>query len=74
MTDPLELLRALHVGSERQGPESDAVTRRALTLSGLTDPSGLAVVDVACGSGASTLVLAGRLGAPVFTREVDALR
>jgi len=65
MSDPLELLLDLHVGGERQGPGSDAATRRALTLSGLTGRSGLAVADVGCGTGASTLVLAEELDASI---------
>ena len=65
MSDSLELLLDLHLGGERQGPGSDAATRRALALSGLTGRSDLAVADIGCGTGASTLVLAEELDASI---------
>ena len=63
--DDLELLLDLHIGGERQGRGSDAATRSALALSGLTGRSGLAVADIGSGTGAATLVLAQDLDASV---------
>ncbi len=64
MTD-LELLIHLHLPNPRQGPGSDACTRRALALAGLDDRTGLEVADLGCGTGASTLVLAEALDAHI---------
>lgn len=68
MSDPFELLVDLHIDGERQGPGSDEATRRAIELAGLTGRSGrsgLAVADIGCGTGASTLVLAHDLDATI---------
>ncbi|MHC4390709.1 MAG: class I SAM-dependent methyltransferase [Planctomycetota bacterium] len=56
----IELLVALHAGLPRLGPGSEASTLRALVLcEGLGDaPS---ILDVGCGTGAQTLVLARHL-------------
>jgi len=65
MSDPFELLLDLHIGGERQGPGSDEATRRAIALAGLTGRTDLAVADIGCGTGASTLVLAEDLDATI---------
>lgn len=65
MNDDLQLLVDLYKRNPRQGPGSDAATRRALDLSGLLGRSDLSVADLGCGSGASTLVLAEALDAHV---------
>lgn len=65
MIDPFELLLDLHIGGERQGPGSDDATRRAIELAGLTGRMNLAVADIGCGTGASTLVLAHDLDATI---------
>jgi precorrin-6B methylase 2 len=54
----MELLIDLHVRNPRQGPGSDADTLRALSLCGLEPNADLRVVDIGCGTGASTLCLA----------------
>lgn len=54
----LALLEDLHNRNARQGPGSAAATRQALALSGLDTRTPLAIADIGCGSGASTLELA----------------
>lgn len=61
----LRLLVDLHIDGDRQGPGSQAITRQAMMLSGLTAHSGMKIADIGCGTGASALVLAGDLGAQV---------
>jgi len=77
----LEMLCNLHLDGTRQGPGSDADTRRALALSGLEKGRDLQIADIGCGTGASTLVLADALDAnitaidfvPQFLDKLDAL-
>ena len=61
----LHLLIDLHLPGSRQGPGSDACTRRAIDLAGLSAHRGLSVADIGCGTGASTLVLARELDAQI---------
>jgi SAM-dependent methyltransferase len=63
--DDLDLLIDLHRDAERQGPGGIDATRLAITLSGLSEASGLRIADIGCGTGASTLVLARHLDAHV---------
>ncbi len=56
--DSLDLLIDLHQGNPRQGPGDDAQTALALQLTGLDPGAPLAVADIGCGTGASTLALA----------------
>jgi len=68
----------LFQGLERKGPGSDEATLRALEMCRPL-PDTPSVLDLGCGSGASTLVLARAIGAPVravdFCREyIDELR
>ena len=63
--DPTDLLIDLHLRQHRQGPGSDEATQRALALSGLETGRELKVADIGCGTGASTLVLAGALDADI---------
>jgi SAM-dependent methyltransferase len=65
MDDSLELLLDLHLDGDRQGPGSDAQTRQAIALAGLPRDRRLAIADIGCGTGASTLVLAQELDAQV---------
>lgn len=68
MDDDLAPLFELFEGTPRQGPGSEATTRRALA----SLPADLRlerVLDLGCGSGGSTLVLAAETGAQV--RAVD---
>lgn len=78
--DERQLLVDLHLDGERQGPGSDEMTRRAISLAGLGPRSGLQVADVGCGTGASTVTLAQELDAhitavdllPEFLARLDA--
>ncbi|WP_406064134.1 bifunctional class I SAM-dependent methyltransferase/N-acetyltransferase [Streptomyces sp. NBC_01077] len=54
----------LHHGLPRQGPGSDATTRRLLALSGML-PERPRVLDLGCGPGRSALLLAAEAGAEV---------
>ena len=53
-----KLLVTLHKHGYRQGPGGDSETELAIKLSGLTTAEGLKILDVGCGTGASTMVLA----------------
>lgn len=77
--DDLQLLLDLHLRNPRQGPGSPDATKRALDLSGLLDQPSLAVADLGCGTGASTMVLAETLDAHItavdlFPEFLDELR
>lgn len=66
----IEALIRQHLGLRRKGPGGDAHTLRALSrCTGL--PPHPVVVDLGCGSGASTLVLARRLGTPVLAVDLS---
>ncbi len=76
-TDIKAIVR-LFSGLERKGPGSDEATRRALDMCRPLPPRP-SVLDLGCGSGASTLVLAKALGVPIraldFCSEfIDELR
>ena len=61
-----DLLVDFHKPNRRQGPGSDAATRCALDFTGLTASNDtLAVADLGCGTGVSTLVLADALNAEI---------
>lgn len=63
--DDIALLIDLHADGERQGPGGEAETRLAIALSGLSGREDLAIADIGCGTGASTLTLARDLDAHV---------
>jgi ubiquinone/menaquinone biosynthesis C-methylase UbiE len=65
------LLVDLHKGSERQGPGGVAETGRALELACLPDTRTLRVIDIGCGTGASTLQLARSLDARVTAVDLS---
>ncbi len=51
----LKLLVDLHINNKRQGPGSDEVVRKVLNILGLDKNSELEIVDIGCGTGASTI-------------------
>jgi len=63
--DDLELLIDLHLGGMRQGPGSEAASRRALELAGLDPSRPLTIADIGCGTGSSATLLARELNAHV---------
>ncbi len=77
--DELQLLATLHQPQERQGPGGDDESRLAISLAGLDQTTPLDVLDIGCGTGASSLLLARELNATVtavdflspFLRELD---
>ncbi|MCB5164024.1 bifunctional class I SAM-dependent methyltransferase/N-acetyltransferase [Streptomyces bambusae] len=73
MTDNtfFEAFLTLHRGLPRQGPGSDATTRRLLSLAGPL-PERPRVLDLGCGPGRSALLLAAEAGAEVTAVDIDA--
>lgn len=64
MTD-IELLIDLYKGTRRQGPGSDRESLKALELADFDDSLTLNIADIACGTGASSLLLAKQLNAKI---------
>lgn len=67
----LEALFLIHSDLPREAPGSDAVTRDALRRLGPLPPSPR-VIDLGCGPGRQTLVLARELGVPVTAVDLHA--
>jgi SAM-dependent methyltransferase len=63
--DDFKLLIDLHKHGSRQGPGGDAETLQAISLAMIDPQAPLKIADVGCGTGASTLLLAGRLDAQI---------
>ena len=67
----LDALFLLHTDLPREGPGSDSATREALRRLGPL-PSSPRVMDLGCGPGRQTLVLARELGVPVTAVDLHA--
>lgn len=63
--DELELLADLHKDARRQGPGGDAETEKGIVVAGIDRDKPLKIVDIGCGTGASTLTLARLLNAKI---------
>ena len=63
--EELELLIDLHKNALRQGPGGDAETEMAIALADLNRNMPLNILDIGCGTGASTLILARVLNAKI---------
>ncbi len=68
---PEEAFFSLYEGLPRQGPGSESSTHEALRRLGKL-PKSLRVIDLGCGSGASTLLLARELKSPVVAIDQHA--
>ena len=68
---PEEAFFSLYEGLPRQGPGSESSTHEALRRLGKL-PKSLRVIDLGCGSGASTLLLARELNSPVVAIDQHA--
>lgn len=55
----MEVLIDFHLDSERQGPGSDDVTKKAFSLCNLDLKADSKITDIGCGTGGQTLTLAG---------------
>ncbi|MEA3323402.1 MAG: class I SAM-dependent methyltransferase [Patescibacteria group bacterium] len=74
----LELLIDFYKDTDRQGPGSSYETMKALNLTGINKKDDLKIVDIGCGSGAQTIVLAQNtngqiIGVDLFPEFLDKL-
>lgn len=68
--DELKLIIDLHRDGPRQGPGSDSMTCKALEATGVHRDRDLRVLDIGCGTGASTLCLAEALQAKIVAVDL----
>src|SRR6056300_1709464 len=61
----LDFIISFHTKLYRQGPGSDEETLRAIKLTGLSESNELNVLDLGCGTGAQTSVLANHLNGTI---------
>jgi len=65
MSDDFQLLIDLHRHTARQGPGGETETKRELEPSGLDRSRPLKIVNIGCGTGASTIIFAKELDADI---------
>jgi SAM-dependent methyltransferase len=68
--EDFRLLIDLHKNGYRQGPGGDSETELAIRLSGLATAGSLNILDVGCGTGASTMVLASCLDCQITAIDI----
>ena len=68
--EDFKLLVDLHKDGYRQGPGGDTETELAIKLSGLDTAGTLNILDVGCGTGASTMVLASHLDCQITAIDI----
>lgn len=71
--NPLDLLIDLHKDGNRQGPGSDFHTRLALQFTDVATRPTPQIADIGCGTGASTLVLAGETTGTIAAVDLSAV-
>jgi ubiquinone/menaquinone biosynthesis C-methylase UbiE len=69
--DDFELLIDLHKNAARQGPGGEKETTKAIKLAKLNRNQHLKIVDIGCGTGASTLLLARELDAHITAVDLS---
>ena len=66
----LEILVSFHKDGERQGPGSCHTTKLALELTGIIGNNSLKIVDIGCGTGAQTIILAKNLNGQITAVDI----
>tara|TARA_B100001248_G_C27395862_1_gene465495 strand:- start:2519 stop:3262 length:744 start_codon:yes stop_codon:yes gene_type:complete len=66
----MEVLVDFYKNLYRQGPGSDDITKKAISLTGKMSQKNLKVADIGCGSGASTTILAQNLDAEILAIDL----
>jgi ubiquinone/menaquinone biosynthesis C-methylase UbiE len=66
----LDFIISFHTKLYRQGPGSDEETLQAIKLTGLSESNELNVLDLGCGTGAQTNVLANHLNGTITALDL----
>ena len=66
----LDFIISLHIKLYRQGPGSDEETLKAIKLTGLSELTELTILDLGCGTGAQTNVLANHLNGTIIALDL----
>jgi len=68
----IDLIIRLHEDAKRQGPGDDGITKTALAFITLPQEGSIRVVDIGCGSGAQTMVLAENIAGEITALDLHA--
>ncbi len=66
----LDFIISFHKKLYRQGPGSDEETLKAINFTGLSESTELSILDLGCGTGAQTNVLANHLNGTITTLDL----
>ena len=66
----LDFIISFHKKLYRQGPGSDEETLRAIKLTGLSESTELSILDLGCGTGSQTNVLANHLNGTITALDL----